>query len=46
MKSDTRCRIDAARQVLDRVDELGEAAVVTYALALLIRAGEALREDK
>lgn len=39
---EARYRIDAARQLLERVDELGEQTVVTYAIQLLIGAAEHL----
>ncbi len=37
---EARARIDAAHQLLERADELGEECVVTYAIQLLITAAE------
>ena len=39
---EARYRIDAAHQLLERVDELGEEAVVTHGIQLLIGAAEFL----
>lgn len=42
---EARCRITAAHDLLERVDELGEQTVVTYAIQLLIGAAEHLEVE-
>lgn len=39
---EARYRIDAAHRLIERVDELGEEAVVTHGIQLLIGAAEFL----